>query len=145
MAFDDLIINPSLILPAAELEETVSTSGGPGGQHANKTSTRVTLRWNIATSEALRDWQRNLLMKKLAPRLTKSGEIIIQVDDNRSQLMNRTLARERLVELIVESLKRPKPRRKTRPSRASKERRINSKKQRGETKKGRKKVRLTRD
>ena len=145
MAFDDLIITPDLVIPAAELDEQAGTSGGPGGQHANKTSTRIMLRWCIATSEALKGWQRALLMKKLAPRLTKAGELIVQVDDNRSQLMNRTLARERLAALIVESLKRPKPRRKTRPTRASKERRITSKKQRGETKKSRKKVRRPRD
>jgi len=145
MAFEDLSITASLTIPASELEESVSTSGGPGGQHANKTSTRVSLRWNIITSEALRDWQRNLLLQKLRPRLTKAGELIIHVDENRSQLMNRNIARERLVALIKQSLQRPKPRRKTRPSRASKERRINAKKQRGETKKGRKKIRVPKD
>ena len=140
MASEDLFITPTVTIPAAELIEQVSTSGGPGGQHANKTSTRIILRWSLTTSTAIREWQRERLLEKLKHRLSKTGEVVIQADENRSQLMNRTAARQRLATLVAQGLERPKHRRKTKPSRAAKQRRVDAKKKRGETKKGRKKV-----
>ena len=133
----DLIVRPGLTLPAAELEERVSTSGGPGGQHANKTSTRVTLRWNVATSDALTDGQRARLMERLASRLTKLGELVIHADDTRSQSENRSLARERMAATVASALHTPKVRKPTRPTRASQRRRVEKKKRRGAIKRGR--------
>ena len=116
---------------------TVSTSGGPGGQHANKTSTRVTLRWSVVDSAVLRPWMRDRLLEKLAPRLTTAGELVIHVDATRSQSTNHETARERMATLIRDALVRQAPRRPTRPSRAAKQRRIDAKKQRGTIKKTR--------
>ncbi len=141
MSTNDLPVQENLLIPASELSEQVSTSGGPGGQHVNKTSSRVTLRWNIAQSQALTLWQRSRLLQQLASRLTSSGELLVQVDQTRSQHTNRSLARQRLVTIVAKALERQKPRRKTRPTRASQRRRVDGKKQRGAVKQMRNKVR----
>jgi ribosome-associated protein len=133
----DLFIRSDLTLPAAELIEKVSTSGGPGGQHANKTSTRVTLRWSVVDSASVTDAQRAQLLQRLASRLTKAGELVIHADDTRSQSDNRRLARERLAAALVGALHVPKVRRPTRPTRASQRRRVEGKKRRGAVKRGR--------
>ena len=112
-------------------------SGGPGGQHVNKTSSKIELRWNLRESGVLRDRDRAWLLEKLAARLTESGELIIQADAHREQGRNLSDALERLATLVREGLRRPKPRKKTRPTRASKERRLTQKRQRSETKKRR--------
>ena len=134
-----LKIMSGLIIPASELVVQVSASGGPGGQHANKTSTKVTLRWNIRESKVLSVAQRMRLLKQLSHRLTNSGELIVHNSESRSQSLNDEAARKRLVELVVESLKVPKKRKKTKPTRASVERRLNKKKQHSERKRARKK------
>ena len=136
----DLPVASELIIPAAELREQVSTSGGPGGQHANKTSTRVSLRWNVTASAVLTDAQRTLLVERLEARLTRDGDLLIHADDTRSQADNRALARQRLAAIIAAALHRPKPRRPTRPTRASQRRRVASKKRRGAVKRGRGRV-----
>ena len=136
----DLPVGPNLIIPAAELQEQVSTSGGPGGQHANKTSTRVSLRWNVPASAVLTDTQRARLMERLASRLTRDGDLLVHADDTRSQADNRALARQRLAATITAALHRPKPRKPTRPTRASQRRRVESKKRRGAVKRGRGRV-----
>ena len=141
MSANDLPIAANLLIPASELSEQVSTSGGPGGQHVNKTSSRVTLRWNIAQSQALTQWQRSRLLEKLTSRLTSTGELLVQVDQTRSQHSNRSLARQRLVAIVTKALERQKPRRKTRPTRASQRRRVDGKKHRGAVKQTRNKVR----
>jgi len=138
---NDLPVQENLLIPASELSEQVSTSGGPGGQHVNKTSSRVTLRWNIAQSQALTLWQRSRLLQQLASRLTSTGELLVQVDQTRSQHSNRSLARQRLVAIVAKALERQKARRKTRPTRASQRRRVDGKKQRGAVKQMRNKVR----
>jgi ribosome-associated protein len=137
---DDLPIRDDLVIPGEELVEQTSTSGGPGGQHANKTSTRVTLRWSVAESAVLDPRQRSRLLEKLASRLTTSGELVVHVHDSRSQSANRQTARRRLGELVREALHRPRPRKRTRPSRAARERRLADKKRRGATKKQRGRV-----
>ena len=139
MAKSALKIKAGLIIPASELTVQVSASGGPGGQHANKTSTKVTLRWNICESEILSMPQRLRLLKQLSHRLTNSGELIVHNSESRSQSLNDEAARKRLVELVVEALKVPKKRKKTKPTRASVERRLNKKKQHSERKRARKK------
>ncbi len=100
----------------------------------NKVSTRVTLRWAPGTSAALDAEQRALVTSKLRSRLTSSGEILVSCDEERSQPRNLAIARERLAAMLLEALRVPRKRRPTSPTRASRERRIASKKRRGEAK-----------
>ena len=138
MAADgDLEVRRGLVIPGDELEFAASRAGGPGGQHVNTTASRVTLRWSVADSAVLSDTRRSRLLHKLAPRLTKGGELIVHADTERSQLDNKRLARERLAALVNEALHVPKARRKTRPTRGSKERRLKSKRRRSDVKQAR--------
>lgn len=131
MAAGDLPVRPGLTLPAAEILERFSTSGGPGGQHANKTATRVELRFDIAGSPTLSEHQRHRLTERFGP------ELRVVVDEERSQLRNRALARERLAARLASALTPRAPRRPTRPTRGSQTRRLDAKRQRGETKQAR--------
>src|SRR4051812_31333566 len=99
-----LEVNESLSIPRSELDVRVSRSSGAGGQHVNKTSSRVEIFWNISTSRALTDDQRSRLLEKLASRLTTEGSIRIVASDMRSQTRNRELAEERLVETVRRGL-----------------------------------------
>ena len=130
-------VNRSLEIPESELETTFSTSGGPGGQHANKASTRVELRWNIADSEVLGPRQRARLLDKLQHRIDSKGVLRVVSDAHRSQLRNRVDVEKRLGEIVAAALKKEKPRRKTEPSRAAKEKRLQQKRRRSELKKSR--------
>ena len=123
-----LVVNESVSIPRSELEVRVSRSSGAGGQHVNKTSSRVEIFWNVLTSRAINDAERTLLRQKLASRLTSDGSIRIVTSDMRSQLRNRGLAEERLAETIRRALIIPKKRRATKPTRASKEARLEEKK-----------------
>jgi len=123
-------VRADLVIPAGELREEVSRSGGPGGQHVNKVSTRVTLRWSVAASQALAPAQRQRMLARLASRLTREGELIVQSDEARSQLQNRLAARARLALLVREALREPKVRHATRPTRASQKRRREGKRRR---------------
>ena len=134
-----LEVNESLSIPRSELDVRVSRSSGAGGQHVNKTSSRVEIFWNISTSRALTDDQRSRLLEKLASRLTTEGSIRIVASDMRSQTRNRELAEERLVETVRRALIVPKRRRATRPTRASKEARLESKKRQSQKKSERRK------
>jgi ribosome-associated protein len=118
------------LIPDAEIEERFDTPGGPGGQHANKTQTAVTLRFDVMESSLPVD-VRNQLMKKLGP------VIEVKVTDTRSQWRNRETARERLAAKLDDALVERKPRKKTKPSRAAKERRLASKKARSDLKRKR--------
>jgi len=131
----------NLTIPGDELSEQTSASGGPGGQHANKTASKVTLRWNVTESRVLSNTQRNRLLKNLQNRLTLRGELVIQVSDHRSQHQNRDTARTRLARIVEKGLHRPKTRRATKPSWAAKRRRMDQKRKRGALKEGRRKVR----
>ncbi len=131
MATEDLTVRPGLVIPAAELDERFSTSGGPGGQHANKTATRVELRFDIAGSSALSEHQRDRLTERFG------GEVRVVVDEERSQLRNRALARERLAGRMRNALVPVRSRRPTRPTKGSTRRRLEAKRQRGETKRDR--------
>ena len=131
MATEDLTVRPGLVIPAAELDERFSTSGGPGGQHANKTATQVELRFDIAGSSALSEHQRDRLTERFG------GEVRVVVDDERSQLRNRALARERLAGRMRNALAPVRSRRPTRPTKGSTRRRLEAKRQRGETKRDR--------
>ncbi len=134
---DDLPVQPGLSIPAEELDVTVSRSSGPGGQHVNTTDSRVQLRWNVLESQALTEVQREMLARKLAARLTRDGSVIVACETHRSQHRNREEARERLAALVRDGLHRPKARRKTRPTRGSREDRLKGKRQRSEIKKRR--------
>ncbi len=111
-----------------ELAVTFSSSGGPGGQHANKAATRAELSFDVETSSAFSDTQRARVLAKLGP------VVRVVADDERSQLRNRTLAEERLAGKLRDALHVPRRRRATRPTRGSQRRRVEAKKQRGETK-----------
>ncbi len=132
---DDLPVRPGLRIPGAELSFSAARSGGPGGQHANKTSSRVTLRWDVRASVALTGVQRARLLERLATRLDQGQVLAVSVDDSRSQHRNREIARERLAKLVRQALHVPKARRATRPSAGARRRRLESKRQRGAVKK----------
>ena len=129
-----LTVTEELRLPRAELAYRASRSGGPGGQHVNTSSTRVELVWNVAASPSLSAAQRERIEHKLANRINAEGELLLAESGSRSQHRNREAVTERLVELLREALHVPKRRRKTRPPRASRERRLRSKKHRSEIK-----------
>ncbi len=127
---EDLRVSRGLLIPAAELRESASRSSGPGGQHVNKSSTRVTLRWNIETSRTLSDRQRARLLSRLAHRLTRDGELVLHAGRARSRARNRERARERLAELVSNGLATPRKRLATRPSASARTRRLQQKKRR---------------
>lgn len=128
MAEDDLRVNRSVQIPLAELEVRFSASGGPGGQHANKTATRVELTFDVEASPSLLPRQKERIIERLGPIVR------IAVDDERSQLRNRALAEKRFVARLASALHIDPPRRATKPSRGAKERRLKSKKERSQTK-----------
>lgn len=119
---------PDFRIPHEELSARTTRSSGAGGQHVNKTESRVQLSWNIQTSSALTGEQRARLLRKLSPRVTSDGTLTIAASDTRSQHRNREIAEERLTEIVQRALVVPKQRRPTRPTRASKEARLESKK-----------------
>lgn len=132
---DDIEVNRSVVIPGWELWMTTSTSGGPGGQHANKAETRVTLHWDLAGTTALTDTQKARVKKRLASHVNDDGVLQVSCGDTRSQHRNRKLAREQMARLVRKGIKRPRRRKKTRPSRASKRRRLRNKRHRGRIKK----------
>lgn len=143
MSTRDLPVRRGLVIPGEEIAEAASRSGGPGGQHVNKASTRVTLRWNARESEALEGTLRRRVLRRLAARLTQRGELIVHASRHRSRSRNRELARERLAELVHEASAAPRPRVATKPSRAAKTRRLDGKRARSAVKRTRR--RPTRD
>ena len=122
-----LAVDDSLSIPRTELDVRVSRSSGAGGQHVNKTSSRVEIFWNIPASRALTEEQRARLLDKLSSRLTTEGSIRVVASDMRSQSRNRDLAEERLSELVRRSLLVPRKRKATKPTRAAREARLESK------------------
>jgi len=123
-----LAVNESVSIPRTELDVRVSRSSGAGGQHVNKTSSRVEIFWNIVGSRAVSEEQRARLMERLASRLTTEGSIRVVASDMRSQSRNRELAEERLAEMVRRALIVPRKRKATKPTRAAKEARLDSKK-----------------
>jgi ribosome-associated protein len=124
-------ITPSLSVPLAELQFRFSPSGGPGGQHANKVSTRVELRFDVAGSPTLGPRQRARLLDRLGP------EVRVVADDERSQVRNRQVAVDRFRLRMADALHVDKPRRPTKPSRGAKERRLEAKRHLSERKRSR--------
>ena len=135
-----LVVNESLSIPRSELDVLVSRSSGAGGQHVNKTSSRVEIFWNVSASRALDEKQRTRLSEKLGSRMTNDGSIRVVASDMRSQTRNRELAEERLADLVRRALIVPKKRRATKPTRASKEARLESKRRHSTKKSERRKT-----
>jgi ribosome-associated protein len=128
-------VNAQIELDEREIQEDFVRASGPGGQNVNKVSTAVQLRFDVARSPSLPDPVRERLVKLAGRRLTQDGVLIIEAERYRSQRRNRDDALERLVALIREACEVETPRRPTRPTLASKKRRLDSKQRRGETKK----------
>jgi ribosome-associated protein len=128
---DPLPIARGLALPLDEIALRASRSSGPGGQHANVTASRVEAVFDVAASRTLSDAQRARLLERVGPRVTAVAQ------DARSQARNRELALERLGERIAAALARPRPRTPTRPTKASRRRRVEAKRRKSERKQGR--------
>jgi ribosome-associated protein len=132
-----LEITPALLLPLAELEYRATRSGGPGGQHVNTSSTRIEVWWDVGASPTLTEEQRDRLLERLASRLDGEGRLRVVASDRRSQLQNREAATERLRDLVAAALAIPKPRKRTRPTRAAKAARLEAKRRRSALKRER--------
>jgi ribosome-associated protein len=128
---DKLRVSGSCVIGLDELEWRFTPSGGPGGQHANKASTRVEVRFDVEASPSLGPRQRERLLEKLGPTVR------VVADDERSQLRNRTVALERLRTRLADGLHIDKPRRATAPSKSAEQRRLEAKRRRSSTKQSR--------
>lgn len=129
-----LAVNDELWVPRAELTYRATRSGGPGGQHVNTSSTRVELAWDVGASPSLSDEQRARIQEKLANRINGEGVLLLAASEHRSQHQNKEEVTSRFVELVRQALVVQKARRKTRPSRASREARLKAKRHRSEVK-----------
>ena len=129
-----IAVTDSLSLDPREIEESFVRAAGPGGQHVNKTSTAVQLRFDVRRSPSLPGDVRARLERLAGRRLTNDGVLVIVAQGQRSQMRNRLEALDRLIELIRAAVPPPTPRRKTRPTKASKRRRLEGKKHRGTVK-----------
>jgi ribosome-associated protein len=130
----DIVISPRLTIPAGELSLAFARSGGPGGQNVNKVASKVELRWNPSTSAALSEDDRTWLLSRLASKLTSDGTLIVTSTLTRDQIKNRDDAASKLALIVRAALDRPKTRRPTKPTRASKRRRVEGKRHRAQIK-----------
>ena len=135
-----LVVTPELRIPRTELEYRASRSGGPGGQHVNTSSTRIEVWWDVAGSAALDEAQRERLLARLATRLDGAGRLRLVSGATRSQLKNRAEVTERLAEVVARALHVPRPRKKTKPSRAAKAARLEAKRRRSGLKESRRRA-----
>lgn len=133
---DDISVD--VVIPAAELRWSFTTSGGPGGQHANRSATRAEVRFDVAASDSLPDELKRRVLDRLGTRAT-GGVVMVASDESRSQWRNRRLAHARLRDLLQEAMRPETPRRATKPSRAATRRRLDSKRRRSQTKRLRRK------
>ena len=129
-----LEINSDITIKTAEIRFDFVRSSGPGGQNVNKVASAVQLRFDIRNSTSIPDEIKQRLIKLAGKRVNSEGILLIDARTSRSQSQNRAEALERLKSLILKALHKPKPRRKTRPTTASKEKRLRSKKMRGNLK-----------
>ncbi len=135
-----LQVTPSIAIDDSELEERFVRASGPGGQNVNKVATAVQLRFDVARSRSIDDEVRERLTTIAGSRMTADGVLVIDARTFRTQAQNREAARERLVEFVRQAAVRPKRRRKTRPSGASKLQRLDAKRRRSSTKQRRRDV-----
>lgn len=135
-----LEVSPTLTIEDSELEERFVRASGPGGQNVNKVATAVELRFDAANSAKISDEVRERLRAIAGTRMTADGILVIDARRHRTQAQNREDARARLADLLRQALVRPKRRRKTKPSKAAVENRVQSKKRRADTKRRRRRV-----
>jgi ribosome-associated protein len=137
MSTEKCVINPSVSIPHSELRFTFSRSSGKGGQHVNKVNSKATLWFDVQASQSLTPEQKALIQERLGSRINRHGVLLIDADRRRSQGANREDALARFAALLRGALHVDKARRKTRPTRASKKRRLQAKKHRSLLKKQR--------
>ena len=131
---EPLRINSRLVIPAKELHVSFARAGGPGGQKVNRTASQVQLRFCVTESASLGERRQSTLTRALKSRLTSSGELLIRAKSYREQARNLEDARERLASLLREALQPQKTRRATKPTKGSKQRRLESKRRQGRRK-----------
>jgi len=133
MSEDPLRVGGRVVIPAGELEWRFDPSGGPGGQHANRASTRAELRFDLARSPSVPESLRRRMLERLGSR-APGGVVGVTVDESRSQWRNRSLARRRLAALLRDAMRTPRRRIATTPSRRAKRRRLEDKRRRSQKK-----------
>jgi ribosome-associated protein len=130
----DIVVTPRLTIPAGELAMSFARSGGSGGQNVNKVSSKVDLRWNVETSQALHPDDRTWLLQQLRSKLTSDGTLIVTSTLTRDQLKNRDDAESKLALIVRVALDRPRPRKPTKVSKGAKRRRVADKRKHSEKK-----------
>jgi ribosome-associated protein len=133
MSAEPLRVGSALTVPADELRWRFGTSGGPGGQHANRTESKAELSIDVGASPSIPPEMKARLLDRLGPR-ARRGVVTVAASESRSQWRNRAAARRRMAKLLAESLREPRTRKRTRPGRAARERRLEAKRRRSETK-----------
>jgi ribosome-associated protein len=134
---DDVRVNARVVIPGREIHTAFARSRGPGGQNVNKVESKVELRWRPADSAALSGADRAWLLARLARRLTAGGELIVTSERLRDQVRNRADAAAKLARIVADALRRPKPRRPTRPGKAAERRRLDAKRRHSQRKRQR--------
>lgn len=135
----------NVTIPPDELEFTFLPSGGPGGQHANRSSTKVVLAWDVDASRAVGPRQKQRIRTALRSRIDSAGVLRLSSDKHRSQLRNRDEVTRRLADLVARALRPAKPRTATTPTPASRDRRIRDKRERSQIKRARRRPRIEDD